>query len=1166
MDRSKMTQIELPSIEPMDDDDPAPPLIRPIAPSAVRRIAAGQAVTDLSSAVKELVDNAIDAGAKRVTVKLHDQGLEAIEVSDDGTGVPPSSRAWMATKHATSKLRSFDELYGGRRREEEEDDEGGENDGGGAGGVGSHPSAPSCAPTLGFRGEALFCLANLSRSLVVTTRSACSAGTDNSGGLGEQFSFDKEGALIEGSVKKVPRAVGTTVTVRGLFEAVPVRRVDLVKRIKGQRQKLMRMMQGYAILCLGTQFNVTDVPSQTGGKKARGRGKTEVRLATSEASRSLEARTANVLGTKFLSGLARIEVDLSEAVAPSSGDNRTNGSGAAKGRWKLTGLVSHAPASPAPGAARDLQFFGVNGRPVDLPSVARVLGDAWRLFDPAAADAKGGGAGRKRPACVWAFELPEGAYDVNLSPDKREVLFADEAAVAEAIREGLTQLWEGQCGGRFAANEVEGRSRGKTAGAKEAAREKKDDGDTVTPKLTRKDGGAVPGAEDGPVVTPMDAAGRSNVSPVPGVSATASGQSPRVENGTDREKEGGGRDDALPSVTQEMSQQSSKKAKRAASLQTQGEAETAVPQHNDDGAMPPQRGWEQRRLPERARQQDRRGWEQMRINFQRVERAQLRQEMERVLPPDEGGSDDDGPDEGEGPVIGTSAAWRQRTARRRSTSRSSAANSEPRAAAEASSAEARPAKRQTRPKRDIASVLDGFSYGSAKPAAAQENPESKSGSDGEESDNVDMTDVAGGPARSSRREAGAAASRNERNARMLVGATVSSERKRPRAASSRESIEASNPPPSRRRRSTSLDSSMDEEERNENETDTGSESGSPPVEAVWNNFSGTRDVIEQYRNARRTMRKNRKQLLSSMKRKRKDGANGDKTGDSTAEDAAENDEPTINLKQEDFQHMSIIGQFNLGFILARCRNNSLWILDQHACDEKYNFERLCRETVIHEQKLIAPLPLELSPSEEHTVLENMDVFERNGFRFAYDPEREPRHRLSLTALPHSGSGGDGKKAVQFGKEDVGALCAMLGADGVSSSEGYTAGFDAGADGGRIAGVNAVRRYAGLAGGGLSRDGAKSSGIVGPSIVRLPKAIGMFASRACRSSIMIGTALSDKEQANVLAKLEKTEVPWNCAHGRPTMSHVRSLAKTLIEDEEAIAAHVAGPTLSVDSEV
>lgn len=92
-------------------------------------------------------------------MKLYGEGLEAIEVCDNGHGVPKSSRPFMATKHATSKLRRFEDLYKDndmtRIRGHDDNEDCDEND---------------CAPTLGFRGEALFCLANLSRSLVVSTR------------------------------------------------------------------------------------------------------------------------------------------------------------------------------------------------------------------------------------------------------------------------------------------------------------------------------------------------------------------------------------------------------------------------------------------------------------------------------------------------------------------------------------------------------------------------------------------------------------------------------------------------------------------------------------------------------------------------------------------------------------------------------------------------------------------------------------------------------------------------------------------------------------------------------------------------------------------------------------------------------------------------------------
>ncbi len=65
--------------------------------------------------------------------------------------------------------------------------------------------------------------------------------------------------------------------------------------------------------------------------------------------------------------------------------------------------------------------------------------------------------------------------------------------------------------------------------------------------------------------------------------------------------------------------------------------------------------------------------------------------------------------------------------------------------------------------------------------------------------------------------------------------------------------------------------------------------------------------------------------------------------------------------------------------------------------------------------------------------------------------------------------------------------------------------------------------------------------------------------------MIGDALSRKEQNAVVEKLHKVDIPWNCPHGRPTMSHVRSLAEWLLDDDKEMSAHVAGPSLSVFSQ-
>jgi hypothetical protein len=63
-----------------------------------------------------------------------------------------------------------------------------------------------------------------------------------------------------------------------------------------------------------------------------------------------------------------------------------------------------------------------------------------------------------------------------------------------------------------------------------------------------------------------------------------------------------------------------------------------------------------------------------------------------------------------------------------------------------------------------------------------------------------------------------------------------------------------------------------------------------------------------------------------------------------------------------------------------------------------------------------------------------------------------------------------------------------------------------------------------------------------SLLRIPKLVSMFASRACRSAVMIGTAMQDSEMKTVVGRLEKIDQPWNCPHGRPTMRHLVDLVQ------------------------
>jgi DNA mismatch repair protein PMS2 len=139
----------------------------------------------------------------------------------------------MAAKHATSKLRTFSDLYGNTSNGNGEQG----NANACANDAEANTQSTSTMSTLGFRGEALFSLANISKSMVVSTRTS----NENAG---EEFAFDPQGNLIPETRRTVARGVGTTVTVNGLFERLPVRRVDLCKRIKTQRMKLIKVMQG----------------------------------------------------------------------------------------------------------------------------------------------------------------------------------------------------------------------------------------------------------------------------------------------------------------------------------------------------------------------------------------------------------------------------------------------------------------------------------------------------------------------------------------------------------------------------------------------------------------------------------------------------------------------------------------------------------------------------------------------------------------------------------------------------------------------------------------------------------------------------------------------------------------------------------------------------------
>jgi len=205
---------------------------------------------------------------------------------------------------------------------------------------------------------------------------------------------------------------------------------------------------------------------------------------------------------------------------------------------------------------------------------------------------------------------------------------------------------------------------------------------------------------------------------------------------------------------------------------------------------------------------------------------------------------------------------------------------------------------------------------------------------------------------------------------------------------------------------------------------------------------------------------------------------------------------TLTITKPDFARLHIIGQFNLGFILATRNNSDLFIIDQHASDEKINFERLQATTVMQSQRLVRPLPLELTAVDEEIILENQDALIRNGFEVSMDTSGETPvgQRCKLLTLPMS-------KGVTFSPSDLEELIALL-ADSPSSTT-------------------------------ISPSTEKH--LPRPSKIRK-----LFAMRACRSSVMIGKPLTQGQMGKLVGKLGEIDKPWNCPHGRPTLRHVCGL--------------------------
>jgi len=237
---------------------PLPAAIRRLPDGLVNRIAAGEVVERPASAVKELVENALDAGAGRIDVVLRDGGRTLIQVSDDGTGMDAEGLALAVERHATSKLPDDDLIH---------------------------------IATLGFRGEALPSIGAVSR-MTITSRTAD----------GEGWRIAVEGGAVTGP-EPAGHNAGTRVEVRDLFFATPAR-LKFLKNPRTEQAHAVEIVQRLAMAHPEVTFTLSD-----GARTVLNLPAASDDLIDRDISAAWLSRLGAVMGREFEDNALRIDAE-----------------------------------------------------------------------------------------------------------------------------------------------------------------------------------------------------------------------------------------------------------------------------------------------------------------------------------------------------------------------------------------------------------------------------------------------------------------------------------------------------------------------------------------------------------------------------------------------------------------------------------------------------------------------------------------------------------------------------------------------------------------------------------------------------------------------------------------------------------------------------------------
>jgi DNA mismatch repair protein PMS2 len=1067
--------------------------IKAIEGRSVHQIQSGQVIVDLNSVVKELVENSLDAGATSIEVRFKNQGLDSIEVSDNGKGIAPEDYETIALKHYTSKLSSYEDL--------------------------------TSLETFGFRGEALSSLCALSKFHITTAIA-------QDGAVGKRLDFEVSGKLKGTSVVAAQR--GTTVVVENLFHSLPVRRKELEKNIKREYGKVTTLLNSYACISVGVRYAVSNQMPK--GKK--------VVVFSTKSNTTTKENVVNVFGAKTL--LALVKLDLKLNMEPSKGPSTQSAR-----NWSTQGpdrsrevLVQGHISKPVFGEGRqapDRQMFFVNSRPCGLPQVSKAFNEVYKSFNVS-----------QSPFIFANLIMDTNAYDVNVSPDKRSIMLHDQTALLDSLKSALVAMFE-QTDHTVPQSTLPNR---KLPSFQPLTLSKKPSAGPFIEE-SEEQSGSDDDLQDGDHEVEQNSGSIRRRSSVKPTGAPVS----LIESWASRDSEL--RSDKPAKRQSSAPKEQAKAASATKSAPNTAMTDEATHKHNplyqqesnnpedhiedtrkmqpnslltnpDPMSTPYDDLFSQRpppQIPQRV--QDFNAFMEQARDAERGESpahesSRAAPARSQILPPGEAESEIPAVQPSSqkatpGPVA--NAFDRMRSKRTpQQTAQITIGNQT--TTTTVGSAPMYKKRRVHEPVNSQAAAAFGCSPLLARGLRNFAAPGTQIYSDDEDDTRADWSRSAAPPAdNDSDQELASgdeeAPSESSADEDALVD-ELSGPRLTHHAAADEsfasDSMDTTIPPIADD--DDSDEDYLDEEAKKIREdakvaqliqeaeamAARPSSQNLQRASQVLKNSSGRKDSTLQLsctihpsldQIGLQAQALTAALLASEAHGPCQDSAVVKDELDSTQ---AEN-KLSLTVTKPDFGRMRIVGQFNLGFILAirppshDQDQDELFIIDQHAADEKYNYERFSRTITLQSQRLVQPKTLELTAVEQEVVLNHSAALKANGFEIEItasdsdEMEESTKRTCRLLTLPTS-------HTTTFDLSDLSELLYLLSETPTSSS-----------------------------------------------VIPRPKKVQrMLAMRACRSSIMVGKVLTMKQMEQVVRHMGEMEKPWNCPHGRPTMRHLAGLGE------------------------